>query len=109
MYRRGKDPLIGCTSGSYGATSAPNEEVGRSLAIMVQELARRSLEEPHPSRLGPDTPGRVAILTAHADAMAAGEPGYLDPATGLFVFTAAHHAERGTCCEQDCRHCPYVA
>jgi hypothetical protein len=40
--------------------------------------------------------------------MAGGEPGYIDPQSGLFVFTAAYHAERGTCCKSDCRHCPYV-
>jgi len=40
--------------------------------------------------------------------MGAGEPGYLDPDTGLFVFTAATLAERGTCCDTGCRHCPYV-
>src|SRR5947207_52999 len=28
------------------------------------------------------------IARAHAAAVAAGEPGYLDPVTGLFVFTA---------------------
>lgn len=76
---------------------------------MAQELADRGLEEPHPTRLSLDAPGRAAILAAHAKAMAAGEAGYTDLASGLFVFTAAHHAERGTCCENDCRHCPYVA
>ena len=76
---------------------------------MPQELADRRLEEPHPTRLAADAPGRAAILAAHDAAMTAGEPGYLDPATGLFVFTAAYLAERGTCCENDCRHCPYVA
>ena len=76
---------------------------------MTQPLADRGLDEPHPSRLAADAPGRAAILAAHRAAMAAGEPGYQDPVTGLFVFTASSHAERGTCCESDCRHCPYVA
>ena len=76
---------------------------------MTQPLADRALDEPHPTRLASDAPGRAAILAAHAQAMAAGEAGYMDPASGLFVFTAAYHAERGTCCENDCRHCPYVA
>ncbi|MDQ1711440.1 MAG: hypothetical protein QOE45_890 [Frankiaceae bacterium] len=44
---------------------------------------------------------------AHAAAEAAGEPGYLDPETGLFVLTAAYLLDRGTCCENGCRHCPY--
>ncbi len=43
----------------------------------------------------------------HAAAMEAGEPGYLDPTSGLFVFTASHHLKRGTCCGSACRHCPF--
>ncbi|HTD95414.1 MAG TPA: DUF5522 domain-containing protein [Edaphobacter sp.] len=23
------------------------------------------------------------------------------------VFTAAYHLKRGTCCNSDCRHCPF--
>ena len=61
------------------------------------------------SRLPADDPRRAEILAAHRDAVAAGEAGYLDPATGLFVFTAAYLTERGTCCDSKCRHCPYVA
>jgi hypothetical protein len=73
------------------------------------ELAGRELSEPHPSRLGADYPLRDAILTAHAQALAAGRAGYLDPTTGLFVLTAAFLAERGHCCDRGCRHCPYLA
>lgn len=68
----------------------------------------RSWDEPHPSRLPADHPGRAAMLAAHRAAIDAGEPGYLDPATGLFVLTAAELAARGTCCDGGCRHCPYV-
>lgn len=25
----------------------------------------------------------------------------------LFVFTAWYHLRRGTCCENNCKHCPY--
>lgn len=37
------------------------------------------------------------------------EPGdyYLDPASGLLVFTAKYHLKRGYCCDSGCRHCPY--
>jgi hypothetical protein len=70
-------------------------------------MTGRSLDEPHPSRLAVDHPRRAEILAAHAAALASGEPGYLDPATGLFVQTARTLLERGTCCEQGCRHCPY--
>ncbi len=40
--------------------------------------------------------------------MVAGAGGYIDPGTGLFVLTAAYHTGRGSCCEQGCRHCPYL-
>jgi hypothetical protein len=71
-------------------------------------LAPRPLTEPHPSRLPLTTPGRDVALAAHAAALDAGEAGYLDPASGLFVLTARFLADRGTCCGRGCRHCPYV-
>jgi hypothetical protein len=71
-------------------------------------LADRPLTEPHPSRLAPDHPLRGQILEAHAAAMAAGEPMYVDPASGYAAFTAAHLAARGWCCDKGCRHCPYL-
>ncbi|BCJ73163.1 hypothetical protein CS0771_27070 [Catellatospora sp. IY07-71] len=71
-------------------------------------LAPRELDEPHPSRLRPDHPGRAEILAKHAEALRDGTPGYLDPATGLFVLSAAFLAKRGFCCTRGCRHCPYV-
>lgn len=49
------------------------------------------------------------LRAAHDAAVAAGEPGYLDPDSGLFVLTAAYLADRGTCCGSGCRHCPYGA
>ena len=48
-----------------------------------------------------------AAQDAHDRAVAAGEPGYVDPETGSFVFTAATLAARGECCGSGCRHCPY--
>jgi len=64
--------------------------------------------EPHPDRLPAGHPRRADILAAHATAIAADEPGYLDPTTGYFVFTAVELAANGRCCESGCRHCPYV-
>jgi hypothetical protein len=66
------------------------------------------LERPHPSRLAADDPCRAEIIAAHAAALAAGAGTYVDPASGYTVFTAAYLAERGTCCDTGCRHCPYV-
>lgn len=74
----------------------------------TDELASRPLNEPHPSRLPADHPQRDEILERHAAALAAGQPGYPDPASGLMVLTAAYLADRGTCCGSGCRHCPYV-
>jgi hypothetical protein len=47
------------------------------------------------------------VAEAHAAAIAAGEAGYTDPQTGLFVLTSAYLSDRGTCCGNRCRHCPY--
>ncbi|WP_203838772.1 MULTISPECIES: DUF5522 domain-containing protein [Winogradskya] len=74
---------------------------------MVDELASRPLSEPHHSRLALDHPRRGEVLAAHDDALGAGQAGYLDPGSGLFVLTAAFLAKRGTCCGRGCRHCPY--
>ncbi|GLY04736.1 MULTISPECIES: DUF5522 domain-containing protein [Actinoplanes] len=71
-------------------------------------LAPRALTEPHPSRLSAGHPRRPEILAAHAAALDGGQAGYLDPDSGLFVLSAGFLADRGTCCERGCRHCPYI-
>lgn len=68
----------------------------------------RPLDEPHPDRLPLDAPCRAEILAAHSGALADGEPGYEDPVSGYFVFTAAALLDFGVCCENGCRHCPYT-
>ena len=55
----------------------------------------------------PDDSDADEIARRHDEAVAAGEPGYIDPVTGLFVLTAAYLAARGECCGSGCRHCPY--
>ena len=64
--------------------------------------------DPHPSRLDPGRADHDRIVAAHRRALAAGETGYLDPSTGLFVQTAVTLWARGSCCESGCRHCPYL-
>ena len=44
---------------------------------------------------------------AHAKAVAAGDQSYDDPDTGYFVFSEIAHKQRGACCGNGCRHCPY--
>ena len=68
----------------------------------------RPLTQPHEDRLSPDDPQYNEILRRHATAMDEGKAGYLDPATGLLVITATAHLQRGKCCTNGCRHCPYV-
>ena len=64
---------------------------------------------PHPDRLDPQRAEKyIAAMDAHHAALVAGEAGYFDPASGLFVQTARTLWDRGTCCEQGCRHCPFV-
>jgi hypothetical protein len=75
---------------------------------VADPLAPRALTEPHPTRLPRETPRRAELLAAHEAALAAGDAGYLDPVTGLFVLTAGFLADRGTCCGRGCRHCPYL-
>jgi len=76
--------------------------------LILAELGPVPPLVPHGTRLDPLRPDYGAILAAHQAAVAEGSPGYADPATGLFVLTAAYLLERGFCCDQGCRHCPYV-
>ncbi|HEX4864496.1 MAG TPA: DUF5522 domain-containing protein, partial [Acidimicrobiales bacterium] len=63
---------------------------------------------PHPARLNPEDPSYVPILDAHHLAVCTEQAGYLDPVSGLFVQTARTLWDRGSCCEQGCRHCPFL-
>ena len=63
---------------------------------------------PHPSRLSPTDAHYAQILAAHERAVHEGELLYRDPATGLFVLSVLAHLTRGQCCEQGCRHCPFI-
>jgi hypothetical protein len=58
--------------------------------------------------LSPGEAHFAEIMSRHADAVSNAEPCYIDPTTGLSVFTAAFLADRGYCCESGCRHCPYI-
>lgn len=66
------------------------------------------LLEPHPDRLPRDAPGYAEICERHLEAVRAGRPLYEDPATGLWVMTAASLWAKA-CCDNGCRHCPHVA
>jgi Family of unknown function (DUF5522) len=48
-----------------------------------------------------------AVYEAHEGAVALGLPTYRDPQTGFEVFTEVALRDRGSCCGNRCRHCPY--
>ena len=49
----------------------------------------------------------MTIQQAHKEAVQAGNPGYIDPQSGLFVMTEFYLRNRGRCCGNGCRHCPF--
>ncbi len=73
----------------------------------MSRALRPNWTEPLPERVDPDEPGGALIGEAHRLAMAEGRAGYIDPESELFVMTAGELAQRGYCCENGCRHCPY--
>ncbi|GAX77617.1 hypothetical protein CEUSTIGMA_g5061.t1 [Chlamydomonas eustigma] len=50
----------------------------------------------------------VDIESAHEVACSAGSGFYMDPSTGYRVFSSLGLLERGSCCGNRCRHCPYA-
>jgi hypothetical protein len=75
---------------------------------MNEPLADRPLTRPHPDRLSADHPSYQEILDRHGAALERKAPFYIDPDSGYSVLTAGYLAERGTCCHNGCRHCPYL-
>jgi Family of unknown function (DUF5522) len=98
----------------------PSEPCSHGLAswwLVLRTMDRPDIAAPVPpdrlvprdDRLDPRHPQQyVAAMEAHHQALARGDAGYLDPTSGLFVQTARTLWDRGTCCEQGCRHCPYA-
>ncbi len=62
---------------------------------------------PAKSRLAPSHRQYGEAMARHERAIAAGLSTYLDPTTGFAVMTADYLADRGYCCGQGCRHCPW--
>ena len=46
-------------------------------------------------------------VEVHREACRRNEEYYIDPESGLLVFSAIYLKNRGYCCESGCRHCPY--
>lgn len=74
----------------------------------LTEPADRPLTQPHEARLNPNIANYRQILRVHDLALQAGQPGYIDPHSGLYVMTAQYLLDRGFCCDNGCRHCPFI-
>jgi len=79
-----------------------------SLMANSDDLRPDWLTRPRIDRLDAECVGYDEVMAAHQRAIDAGDPGYLDPQSGLFVMTAVFLRDRGWCCDCGCRHCPYV-
>mmetsp|Transcript_30623 Transcript_30623/g.37399 ORF Transcript_30623/g.37399 Transcript_30623/m.37399 type:complete len:166 (+) Transcript_30623:95-592(+) len=49
----------------------------------------------------------LEIEELHRHALKTNSKTYIDPLTGFTVFTEIQHLQRGKCCGNRCRHCPY--
>ncbi|ORC88874.1 cob(I)alamin adenosyltransferase [Trypanosoma theileri] len=47
------------------------------------------------------------VYAVHRKACDAGNTKYIDPLTGQIVPTRHFHLQRGICCGNRCRHCPF--
>ena len=74
----------------------------------MPELRPDFVAVPLPERFSPKHRRYAEVMARHGAAVAAHIPAYLDPTSGLAVFTAKFLADRGYCCDSGCRHCPYV-
>ena len=90
-------------------TPAPDRVTARATHDRPGTAGRPGTRRAPPRAPGPRRPhARADILAAHRAARLAGQSSYVDPATGYLVMTSTYLADRGTCCHQGCRHCPYL-
>lgn len=83
--------------------------VGRdSYPASMSRLRVDFVDRPSERRLRRSNPAYDEVMARHAGAVDSGVPVYVDPVSGLTVFTAVFLADRGTCCDGGCRHCPFT-
>ncbi|NWF51268.1 MAG: hypothetical protein HXY49_12090 [Ignavibacteriaceae bacterium] len=59
------------------------------------------------SRLDYPSPFYTEIMKRHRFSIKNNLESYIDPRTGFKVFTAEYLYNRGFCCGNLCRHCPF--
>lgn len=79
----------------------PQLEAHSASVCAAEAAVGRQTQQPRPVEI-------EDCWTVHAAAVAAGEQSYDDPETGYFVFSEVAHKQRGACCGNGCRHCPYA-
>ncbi|XP_078075469.1 uncharacterized protein C1orf53 homolog [Mustelus asterias] len=87
-------PGCGCRLSGGEALGSPGEGQQPSAASEPREAAELTALEKE-------------IAASHRQACKAGQQTYVDPESGYLVLTRLAHLQRGECCGQACRHCPY--
>lgn len=96
------DPAVVTSAGVEQRDDRPLVDVEE---LHRQVLTRRTHGSAHTLRERRGTDALFCLCTTQA--CAKGQETYIDPNTGLMVFTAVAHKNRGGCCGCRCRHCPY--
>lgn len=76
----------------------------RNAIPIVEHFSALSIEPSSGATMSNDT---TDIEEVHRLAVQEGSITYIDPSTGFTVFTELAHLRRGTCCGNQCRHCPF--
>jgi hypothetical protein len=72
----------------------------------LSESARRKAVARAVARGGGENTTLAIVRVLHREACRRGRDGYIDPTSGLHVFTAKA-LRRNACCGNKCRHCPH--
>jgi cob(I)alamin adenosyltransferase len=78
-----------------------------SLRRFIVPASRRSTRFEKINRNNNTMTDEHDIEDIHKTAILQGSTTYTDPSTGFLVFSELAHLQRGTCCGNQCRHCPY--
>ncbi|XP_026179597.1 uncharacterized protein C1orf53 homolog [Mastacembelus armatus] len=96
--------------------SIPNLSDGNSKPLRSSSMSQINADRGEAERTDAVTGGHaagkfteeeLAIHRLHREACEEQKQTYVDPATGYKVFTEHAHLQRGSCCGNACRHCPY--
>ncbi|CAF4107301.1 unnamed protein product [Rotaria sp. Silwood2] len=79
-----------------------------SFRSSIQSLSRSAWKAWEPVTMIPClTKDRLSIHLLHRQACLNSQYIYIDPESRLQVLTRYAHLQRGKCCGNQCRHCPY--